>query len=162
MTKRATIAQTGLTDHERRILAYLDQHGATHRSKLAADLSDPSSNTARHQRGSNGAVPLIVGRWCARLVRERLVQVNRTAGSARKAGGWYDSHAITEEGQAVLRMSPADIVPIHHDLDECECGDYRRDHVNGTGRCRMPDDLNHGLQPCEAFRLSKRYQEGDA
>jgi len=37
-------------------------------------------------------------------------------------------------------------------LDECECGDYRRDHVDGTGRCRMPDDLCHGFTRCLKFR----------
>lgn len=40
------------------------------------------------------------------------------------------------------------------DLDECECGDYRRDHNDGTGRCRMPDDLTHGNRPCFSFRLA--------
>ncbi len=39
--------------------------------------------------------------------------------------------------------------------DVCECGDYRRDHVNGTGRCRMPNDLNHGFRSCERFVLDQ-------
>jgi len=43
-----------------------------------------------------------------------------------------------------------------NDLDECACGDYRRDHVNGTGRCKMPDDLTHGFQPCLRFRLVRQ------
>ena len=100
MTKRRSIAQTGLTDHELRILRYLHQRGATHRSKIAMDLADPASNTARHQNGSNGAVPLIVGRWCARLVREHLVKVNR------EARGWYHSHEITGEGEDIIRTIP--------------------------------------------------------
>lgn len=48
------------------------------------------------------------------------------------------------------------ITPILDPLDECECGDYRREHEGGTGRCRMPDDLCHGFKPCLQFRLSKR------
>ena len=45
-----------------------------------------------------------------------------------------------------------------HPEDECECGDYRKDHINGTGRCRMPDDLCHGFKPCLRFRLERPYQ----
>jgi len=40
-----------------------------------------------------------------------------------------------------------------NNFDICECGDYRVQHENGTGPCRMPDDLCHGFQPCESFRL---------
>lgn len=45
------------------------------------------------------------------------------------------------------------------DFDMCACGDYRRDHKDGTGRCRMPDDLTHGFKPCLEFRLSKTATE---
>jgi len=45
-----------------------------------------------------------------------------------------------------------------HDLDECQCGDWRRDHENGHGRCRAADDLNHGFQPCWKFVLAKPFQ----
>ena len=44
-----------------------------------------------------------------------------------------------------------------HPLDECDCGDYRRDHIDGTGRCTMPDNLSHGFKPCLKFRLSRDY-----
>lgn len=40
--------------------------------------------------------------------------------------------------------------------DTCYCGDYRKDHVDGIGRCRMPDDLTHGFQQCREFRLLER------
>lgn len=40
--------------------------------------------------------------------------------------------------------------------DVCTCGDYRKDHENGTGRCRMPNDLCHGFVPCEKFTLFRR------
>lgn len=43
-----------------------------------------------------------------------------------------------------MRESPTDI---------CVCGDYRHQHESGTGRCRMPDDICHGMQPCKSFRL---------
>ena len=44
-------------------------------------------------------------------------------------------------------------------LDECECGDYRRSHVDDAGLCRlcqwnpaMPGD------PCMKFWLAKRHE----
>jgi hypothetical protein len=42
-------------------------------------------------------------------------------------------------------MSPFDI---------CTCGDYRRDHEGGTGRCTLPADPVPDYQPCRRFRLS--------
>jgi len=39
--------------------------------------------------------------------------------------------------------------------DECQCGDYRRDHKDGTGACRHNSrefDLNHGGKNCYRFR----------
>lgn len=43
------------------------------------------------------------------------------------------------------------------DLDLCECGDYRRDHVDGQGTCRhnKPRDLTHGYRDCDSFRLHR-------
>lgn len=41
----------------------------------------------------------------------------------------------------------------------CICGDYKHDHENGTGRCRMPNDLCHGFEPCESYRPSKSGKE---
>jgi len=41
-----------------------------------------------------------------------------------------------------------------HPLDECTCGDYRKDHADGEGRCCMPDDLTHGKKPCFRFELA--------
>jgi hypothetical protein len=46
---------------------------------------------------------------------------------------------------------------LEHALDAydiCECGDYRHQHHEGTGRCQMPNDLTHNFQPCLGFRLS--------
>lgn len=42
-------------------------------------------------------------------------------------------------------------------LDYCECGDYRRDHKDGTGLCCFNGpsfDLNHGGKDCHQFRLA--------
>jgi len=39
-------------------------------------------------------------------------------------------------------------------LDVCVCGDYRRDHENGTGPCTFGLDLSHGFTDCAEFRLS--------
>jgi hypothetical protein len=43
-----------------------------------------------------------------------------------------------------------------HPNDECECGDYRKDHVGGIGPCRhnKPRDLTHGYKDCTSFRLA--------
>lgn len=41
------------------------------------------------------------------------------------------------------------------DFDECECGDYRHQHVDKVGRCTMPNDLTHGFEACHRFRLSR-------
>ncbi len=48
-----------------------------------------------------------------------------------------------------------------HPLDVCDCGDYRRDHENGAGRCAMPDDLCHGFKPCFRFVLWEPASQGD-
>ena len=45
---------------------------------------------------------------------------------------------------------------VDSDFDVCECGDYRHQHENGTGKCRMRDDACHGFKPCLSFRLSER------
>jgi hypothetical protein len=44
-----------------------------------------------------------------------------------------------------------------HELDSCECGDYRRDHPN-NGRCKM-NGLGHGIPgyTCDSFELSSRF-----
>jgi hypothetical protein len=41
------------------------------------------------------------------------------------------------------------------DLDICQCGDWRLDHEYGVGRCQMPNDLSHGMEPCRAFTFSR-------
>lgn len=45
-------------------------------------------------------------------------------------------------------------------LDQCECGDYRQDHKNGTGPCthNKVGDLTHGFKDCQSFRLAVRYE----
>ncbi len=47
-----------------------------------------------------------------------------------------------------------------HPLDSCECGDYRRDHENGTGPCkfnRAGFDECHANENCTAFVLSEAH-----
>ena len=41
-----------------------------------------------------------------------------------------------------------------HALDQCECGDYRRDHVEGTGECKLNYAHIEGT-PCHVFRLNE-------
>lgn len=50
-----------------------------------------------------------------------------------------------------------------HDLDVCFCGDYRRDHKNGTGACAfnaypMNGGASHGFRRCHKFRLSEAHE----
>ena len=42
------------------------------------------------------------------------------------------------------------------DFDVCECGDYRCDHEDGSGYCRMPNNLCHAFKECLVFRISQR------
>lgn len=56
--------------------------------------------------------------------------------------------------------------PRNHPLDQCMCGDYRRDHEQGgSGRCKFSglghSDGHGGAGRCDRFRLSKKYEEGD-
>lgn len=54
----------------------------------------------------------------------------------------------------------ADEIAREHPLDECDCRDSRRDHINGVGRCTMPTrPLHHGCEACPKFRLCREYQE---
>ena len=47
--KRKSVAETGLTDHEWRILRYLDQRGPTDRRAMVVDLANPNgSKSKRH------------------------------------------------------------------------------------------------------------------
>lgn len=46
--------------------------------------------------------------------------------------------------------------PVKGDYDICQCGDFRHQHEDGTGWCRMPNDVCHGFQPCLRFRLEMR------
>ena len=45
------------------------------------------------------------------------------------------------------------------DFDQCECGDYRHQHRDGTGACTLPNDLSHGFKPCSCFRLAETASE---
>lgn len=87
-----------LSAFERRVLAYLDQRGASHRRDLAADLSPSDSRTARFQNGSNGAVPMLVASWCRRLKANGFVRENR-----EYLTNFYISHEITSAGRSALR-----------------------------------------------------------
>jgi len=52
----------------------------------------------------------------------------------------------------------AEIAP--HPLDECECGDYRRDHADGVGPCKFNRawfDMCHANEQCHSFRLVAAY-----
>lgn len=60
------------------------------------------------------------------------------------------------KGQQRLWEPPKDIMEPRYklaDFDVCECSDYYRDHDPETGRCRMPDNMAHGMKPCLAFKL---------
>ena len=44
-----------------------------------------------------------------------------------------------------------------HPKDICQCLDYREDHENGTGACRMPNNGVHAGEPCNAFLLREQH-----
>lgn len=44
-----------------------------------------------------------------------------------------------------------------HAFDVCDCGDYRRQHVNGTGRCNLGSLCTPGH--CAQFRLNREAVE---
>lgn len=50
-------------------------------------------------------------------------------------------------------------VNLRHDEDVCECGDARRQHVDGTGRCKLSDLCTPGH--CRRFRLFRRACEDE-
>ena len=67
----------------------------------------------------------------------------------------YDT-PIKCKGQLYFWQPPQDLMePTYSnvDFDVCECGDYRMQHDLATGRCRMPDNISHGMKPCLGFRL---------
>ena len=98
-----------MTTLERRILAYLDQQGgAAHRGRMVADLASPESRAGRGiHNGSNGAAPLIAGKWCKRLIAAGWVRIRISAPYTNRRGvrlhGFYQDHAITTAGKAALR-----------------------------------------------------------
>lgn len=40
------------------------------------------------------------------------------------------------------------IITLHQPLDVCECGDYRRNHLNGVGECRLCVGKRQGWPRC--------------
>lgn len=96
-----------LTPIELRVLAYLDQRGPTHRERVVIDLAGPDSLIASRRgwtksgngflRGSNGATPLIMGKWCKRLREAGLVR------DIRDRESHYRHHAITDAGRKLIR-----------------------------------------------------------
>lgn len=101
-----------LTPIEKRVLGYLEQRGPTHREKVVVDLAGPNSMIAARAkysksgcgfvRGSNGATPLIMGKWCKRLEAEGLVR------NVRDREYHYRHHEITTAGRAALREAAGD------------------------------------------------------
>lgn len=91
---------------EKRVLAYLDQRGPSHRERVVVDLASAESDIGHRRdnkwgavRGSNGATPLIMGAWCRRLVKEGLVRQVRSDDHY-----WaYRHHEITDAGRRALR-----------------------------------------------------------
>lgn len=44
--------------------------------------------------------------------------------------------------------------PTQNPEDTCHCGDWRKDHIDGTGACKL-NGLGHGVPGyrCQEFRL---------
>jgi len=45
--------------------------------------------------------------------------------------------------------------PSGRDLDECACGDYRYQHRDGHGKCKVCGDSRAPYDGCTRFRLSR-------
>ena len=94
-----------LTPLERRVLAYLDQKGPTHRANMVTDLVSDESRTAYRNRkrygsgGSNGAVPLIAGKWTKRLLTHGFLRDVRCRDFIHRA------FEVTPAGRAALRLT---------------------------------------------------------
>lgn len=87
---------------ELRVLSYLDQRGPSHRANVVCDLASPESRIGRlggRHNGSNGATPLIMGKWCSRLRKAGLVGLSTTR------EGYYEHHYITATGKKALRTA---------------------------------------------------------
>ncbi len=97
----------GLTRHEQRILAFLDQHGPTHRRDVVWELSSPDSKIGRARDagsalggGSSGnGEALIMGAWCRRLIGWGYVE------ATHDGRGFYCDHLATPKGRAALRQA---------------------------------------------------------
>lgn len=96
-----------LTDHERRLLGFLDQRGPSHRTDLVHELASSDSKIGRAREGryrlggasSGHAEALIMGSWCRRLIRAGYI-VSNTSGI-----GFYLNHSITRNGMEALRSA---------------------------------------------------------
>lgn len=93
-----------LTEHEKRILRYLDQRGLTHRETMVVDLASENSRIASRARngrryvcGSNGATPMIAYNWTKRLVKVGFVVDHRDRRH------FHHGYAITRTGQQLIR-----------------------------------------------------------
>jgi hypothetical protein len=58
-------------------------------------------------------------------------------------------------GDATQHMN----VAVQNELDECYCGDYRKNHIDGTGRCVVCAIADVGILRCMEFRLFRNYTE---
>jgi hypothetical protein len=92
-----------MTDHERRILAYLDQRGRSHRGQIVRDLASPESRIGSGKWPMarwNAACALIFGAWSKRLAKEGLIEMRF------HSRGFYECHAITPAGRRAIRSAP--------------------------------------------------------
>lgn len=85
---------------ERRILAYLDQHGGSaNRMDIVCDLSSPDSRIGRGiLNGSNAGVPRLFGAWAKRLLKEDLIRR-----PSERRTGLRSVFEITDTGRKALR-----------------------------------------------------------
>lgn len=51
-------------------------------------------------------------------------------------------------------MAKAEREPDRHDV--CECGDYRKSHENGEGRCYVCASVKALWDDCQQFKFSHR------
>lgn len=96
--------------------------------------------------------------WCHSYHKHSHTDAGKTSIHTHKSGDVPHGHHGSRYGNLISEEEPLRAWKLR-DFDECKCGDYRHQHEGGKGKCKMPNDILHGMKPCERFRLSKRAAE---
>jgi hypothetical protein len=110
----------------------------------------PYAKWEGHRGGKRG-----MAQWITARCRERVIAIEKESTSLGVYEGLEErgkAAAFTEVQDWLSKAAQEDAGGQGDGLDVCACGDFRHQHENGTGKCNMPDDLCHGMEPCLQFR----------